>query len=137
MNSPDNGILQLVISRDGQETRPEQVENPPSAMVMTQLKANDKAGGDGSELDNTNIVDAETRGGNLSSHGGSKHYGGTAYSAAGFQSSIVGGHMTGSGTEGVQPGQLSGIKAHQFLNAGTGWESDTSNSMILGQFNGL
>ena len=72
-----------MISSNGQKTRPEQVENPPSAMVMTQLKSNEKAG-DGSELDNTNLVDAETRGGNLSSHGGSKHHGGTAYSAAGF-----------------------------------------------------
>jgi len=101
MNSPDNGILQLVISRDGTEVRPAKVENHPSAMVMTQLKANDKAGGDNSELDTTNIVDAETRGGNLSSHGGSKHIGGTAYSAVGFNhSSIVGGHMTGGGTDG-------------------------------------
>jgi len=55
-------------------------------MVVTQLKAADKAsGGDRSDLDNTNLGDAETRGGNLSSHNGSKHYGGTTqYSAAGF-----------------------------------------------------
>ena len=44
--------------------------------------------------------------------------------------------MTGSGTEGGQPGQSSGVKAHQFLNAAN-WESDTSNSMMVGQFGGL
>ena len=64
----------MVISRDGDnEARPDQIDNPPSAMVVSQLKATDKPG-DGSEFDN-NLIDAETRGGNLSSHGESKHYG--------------------------------------------------------------
>ena len=42
-------------------------------MVVSQLKATEKPG-DASEFEN-NLIDAETRGGNLSSHGESKHYG--------------------------------------------------------------
>mmetsp|Transcript_41341 Transcript_41341/g.54371 ORF Transcript_41341/g.54371 Transcript_41341/m.54371 type:complete len:169 (-) Transcript_41341:861-1367(-) len=97
-------------------------------MVVSQLKAGDKPG-DNSEIDN-NLIDAETRGGNLSSHGESKHYG---TQSAGFnQSSIVGGHMT----SGPEAGPPSAVKGH-FLNAQTCWESDTSNSVMQAQFSGL
>ena len=132
LNSPDNGILQLVISRDGDnEARPDQIDNPPSAMVVSQLKATDKPG-DGSEFDN-NLIDAETRGGNLSSHGESKHYG---TQSAGFNhSSIVGGHMTAG--QDANGNISSAAKAGNYLNAPTAWESDTSNSVMHAHFSGL
>ena len=100
-------------------------------MIVSQLKATDKPG-DNSEFDNN--VDAETRGGNPSSHGESKHYG-TA--SAGFnQSSIVGGHMTAGGAD-AAGNNSSGVKAGNYLNAPTAWESDTSNSVMHQQFSGL
>jgi len=48
--------------------------------------------------------------------------------------------MTGSGTDGAGValiGPSSAAKAHQYLGAPTCWESDTSNSMMVGHFGGL